>query len=293
MLGKNGKKREFDERFEFDEPVVKAGSGSESRGEVNSTEFESEPTSKRKKEKKTKTGSRVGRTISALALAGVLGLGAFTTGGFFGHGPLKGLANLTESGRARSLVAEYTNDDYFCSLPDEMLINKAYDISYTSGEKLVSSLKKYDVKYCEVFDEFYTPNGENIAILTYDVATLDVLPAIKVGVGFSGAEVYMPVEGYTLNGNMCYKEGNEQLVKVVPVSQTGDYSDISLDTQLTETATITGASLVDVREVSTKTYDAILDMTLICDVPDGAVLDENNQCLAAFNLVPKTYKLNK
>lgn len=278
MLGR--KNNEYDSRFELDDEPVVETTGSEKNN--------------RKEKKATKkTGSRVGRAISALALVGALGVGALATGGFLGHGPLKGLANLTQSGRVRGLVAEYTDDDLFCSLPEEMLINKAYDISYASGEKLVANLQKNGVKYCEVLNEYYTPSGENIAILTYDVKTLDVIPAIKVNVGVTGAVVYMPVEGYTLDGDMCYKEGNEQLIKVVSVSANGDYSNVTLDKDLTETSTIMGASLVDVQEVETKTYEAILDMTLICDVPDGAVLNENNQCVAAFNLVPKSYKFTK
>lgn len=290
LLGRKNKE-EYDERFELEGesmPIGTIGSKTEKGAKASNNNSKDG-----QKGKRGKNGSKIGTAVVSLLIVGGLSVGALATGGYLGHGPFKGLANLTESGRARSLVAEYTNDEAFCSLPDTMLINKAYDISYTSGEKLVANLKKNDVKYCEVFDEFYTPSGEKIAILTYDVATLDVLPAIKVGIGFSGAEVYMPVEGYTLSGNMCYKEGSEQLIKVVPVSANGDYSSITLDSQLTETATITGASLVNVREVSTKTYDEILDMTLICDVADGAVLDENNQCLAAFNLVPKSYKFTK
>lgn len=266
---------EFDERFELEESV-ESPAGKKSK----------KPEKEGNKGKIARTGAKLGKAVVSLALVAGLGVGSYIgAGAYFGFGPLK---DFSERGRVNNLVAEYTNDDLFCSLPQETLINKAYDIKYASGEKFVDSLKRNNVKYCEVLDEYYTENGEEIAILTYNIATRDVVPATKVI--FGGTVVYMPLEGYTLVGDMCYKEGTEQLIKVVPKSATGDYSNITLDSNLTETATILNASLINVKEVQTKTYDSILDMTLICDVADGAVLDQNNQCTAAFNLVPKSYR---
>ena len=39
--------------------------------------------------------------------------------------------------------------------------------------------------------------------------------------------------------------------------------------------------------VSTLPYSVITNSTLICDVPDNAVLNENNECDASLQLAPK------
>jgi len=93
--------------------------------------------------------------------------------------------------------------------------------------------------------------------------------------------MYMAPTGYTLNGDTCYRDTTSEVVKIVPKSETGDYSDVVVPD-------VTSYELIDTKEVSTEPYSAIKDTTLICDVRDGATLNESNECSATLRLVPNS-----
>lgn len=222
------------------------------------------------KKDKTKTGGKMAKRVGSLILAAAVFVGGF--------GAYHGAKQFGSDRRAKSLVENYTNEDGYCTLPSEVVVNKAYDIVYTSGASFAKYLDKNNVKYCEVLDEYYTPDGSDIAILTFSSATHVMEPAVKVE--YDGFVVYMAPEGYTLDGNMCYKESEEEIVKIVPKSTSGDYSGYKLEG-------LESAELVDVKEVSTQPYSAITDLTLICDVADGTTLNKDNECSATLRLAQR------
>jgi hypothetical protein len=89
----------------------------------------------------------------------------------------------------------------------------------------------------------------------------------------------MAPKGYTLNGKQAYTFDNKFETKVVPVND--DYSYIRFEGA--SDWRMIGEPLI----VHTLPYDVIKNSTLICDVPDGATLNENNECLATLDLAPK------
>ena len=91
--------------------------------------------------------------------------------------------------------------------------------------------------------------------------------------------MYMAPSGYALNGTHAIKYDTERVTKIVPVAD--DYSYI----------TFHGASdwklVTEPQIVHTLPYSVIQNSTLICDIPDGAVLNDNNECYGTLDLAPK------
>ena len=220
--------------------------------------------------KKSKgTGAKVGKTIGVLALVAAVGFGVY-----FGNEAIK---DYKETDRAESLVAAYIDEDRLVNLPEEVIINKAYDAKYCTGEKLISELAEANAAYCYIDGEYYTEKGETIAILSLEVTRTETIDAIKVDVG--GNTVYMAPEGYTLQGTKCSKETTTYETKVVPKNDKNDYSHIMVEGA-------SKATILSITEVQTKKYSQMAGLDLIVDVADGAKL-ENNQTAAELRLVPR------
>lgn len=226
-----------------------------------------------KKQKKNKSGAKKAlKTIGVIGLVGAIAYGGYKAAG----GEFNFLSGSKESKLASSLVAEYTEDGIFRA-PESVVINRAYDIKFCDGESFADAITSSGVKYCEMFDEYYTEDGRDIAIITLEGEKLEVVDAIQVEL--DGVVIYMPPVGYELDGNKAIKTTKETLVKIVSKSSNGDYSSVAFE----------GAKdyeITNVEERETKTFAEMYDMVLIVDVPDNAVL-VNNQCEGALNLVPK------
>ena len=221
-----------------------------------------------------KTGAK--KALIAISLVGVL-----VAGGIGLHYANEWHKDYKETQRAESLVVAYTKKELeFCSLPDEVIVNKAYDASFCDGEKLVEALNSNAIKYCEIDDTYYTPNGDDIAILTFRITNIESQAANKYE--YDGNIVYMPPVGYDLNGAESQKETTSEITVYVPKSQNGDYSGVSI-------SNCSKSELIDCKEISTKPYSTITEQTLICDVDDNAKLNENNQCEAQLRLIQKKH----
>ncbi|MDE5888572.1 MAG: hypothetical protein K2H20_00985 [Bacilli bacterium] len=230
---------------------------------------------KKKKKKSKKTGAKkIGKFV---AIGGAIGVIALC-----GHIAAKGGIDLSkflgtkESKLANSLVEEYTVDGVF-NAPESVIIDRAYDCKYCDGEVLAEAMVSSNVKYCEIFDEYYTADGRDIAIVTLQGERVEAVEAEKIVI--NGATIYMPPAGYELEGDTAIRTVTETIVKIVPKSETGDYSNIILDG-------VRNYEIINVEERQTNLFSSMTDMVLIVDVPDNAVL-ENNQCAGALNLVPK------
>lgn len=219
--------------------------------------------------KSKKTGAKtVAKAISVIALTTGLIAGSI-------YGAKVVYPEYQENKRVEQLISSNLNEDSICRISGPIMIDKAYDIAYADGETIADKLKDYGVKYCELLDQYYTIDGSDIAILTYDVVTTETIDAVKTEI--NGTAIYLAPEGYTLQKDKCYREITNQVTKIVPKSKTGDYSNVKI-------SGVTSFELVDVQEIKTATFDSISDYTLICDVPDEAVLNQDGLCEANLTL---------
>lgn len=205
---------------------------------------------------KKKTGARV--AIATIGVIAILGVGVAAT--YLGINAYK---DHKETTRAESLIASYMNKDNLVSFPETIVVSQAYDLEYCSGEKLVKELTESGASYCVIDGVYYTEKGETIAILTLDVTRTSTVDPIKETVG--GQTVYMAPTGYVLKDGVCTKEVVTRETKVVPRSETGDYSHILVDGA-------SKATIVSVEEVDTKKYSSLNGHDLIVDVEDSAEL---------------------
>lgn len=235
-----------------------------------------EPQHIEKQNTNNRTGARrASKTIATILIAASLVAGA---AGVTYYKIVPAIEDKNETKRVVSLVEDFTNEEGLCVIPSEVTVNKNYDTRFADGSKIANELQIQGVKYCEILDQYYTASGSDIAILTYEVTTTEVCEAEKYSI--DGTVIYMAPEGYVLDGTTCYRETTKYVTKIVPRSQESTYSSVTIPN-------VSKYELVDIKEVSTLTYDSICDQTLICDVQDGAVLNEENQCTATLRLVPK------
>ncbi len=218
-----------------------------------------------------RTGAKKGKgkkiAIVLLLTGGLVAGSIFGTKAFYSH---------QETRRVDSLIAEYQTDDYVV-FPKQITSDRSYDITYADGEKLAKRLVDNNINYVNINGQFYTPEGIDVAIITYNVQYITQVDAIEIQ--NEGQKMYMAPNGYILQGKYAYKVIQETKTKVVPVCD--DYSYITFpgasDWQMV------GEPII----VTTLPYDTISNSTLICDVPDGSVLNSNNEVTATLDLAPK------
>lgn len=217
------------------------------------------------------TGAKIAKyAIAAAVITAVVGVGSYYA--------INEYNDYKETERVSQLVAAYTDTQGYCALPDEIIVNKAYDEKFADGAKLATELASKGVKYCEVLDEYYTPSGTDIAILTFKVTMTEVVNPNRYD--FNGTTMYSAPAGYVLKDGKCYKETYKTITKIVPKEKNSDYSGYTIPN-------VSVSELLSAKEVSTKPYEEIIDQDLICDVRDGVTLDESKQCPAQLTLVPK------
>ncbi len=218
-----------------------------------------------------KTGAK-----KALATIGILALVAGTAFGVY-----KGVEvynDFQETERARSIVEYYIDKDNIVSIPDEVLSSKAYDEEFCTGEKLVAGLQANNAEYCIIDGEYYTQNGDKIAVLTYEITRTETVSPIELE--FNGAIVYIPPSGYELEDGVCTKTTVGTVTKIVPAQENGDYSNIKI-------TNVTSYELIDAQVIQTKPYEEMYGSMLICDVRDNAQLSEEGYCEATFRLIKR------
>ena len=181
-----------------------------------------------------------------------------------------------ENSRVESLLSAYYQNGVV-TLPEKVTSKRSYDITYADGETLKNKLIKNNRDIICVRGTYYTPEGVNLARLRFQVTYADYIKATKVNV--DGTTVYMAPQGYTLVGEHAYTIVYAEEERIVPVAE--DYSDV----------TIEGAYqyyLAGVEEIiPSLPYSELDNKTLICDVPDGATLDDKNECIGYLELAPK------
>jgi len=234
--------------------------------EIGSSEEAFKPAKKQTGAKKSK-----GKTVALTLLV----VGTLVAGSIFGT---KAVHNLQATKRADDLIGNYTTEEYVM-LPKQVTTDRAYDVTYVDGQKLVERLNNKNMGIININGQFYTPNGTNVAIITYKVSYTTMIDATKVKT--DGQIVYMAPSGYVLDGKQAKKTVVETITKVVP--QCDDYSYIKFegasDWEMVGEPTI----------VATLPYEVIQNSTLICDVADGATLNEFNETTGTLDLAPKKH----
>ena len=231
--------------------------------EIGSSEEAVAPRRNRTAAKKGK-----GKTIALTLLV----VGALAAGTIFGT---KAIHTIQETRSIDNLIANYQVENYV-SLPSEVTVDRSYDITYADGARFAERLGTKNVDYIRINGQFYTPEGIDIALLTYNVTYKETVDATRVT--RDGQNIYMAPTGYALEGSKASKYTTEARTVVVPAGT--DYSLVSFP----------GAAdyeLIDEVILHTLPYDVISNSTLICDVADGATLNENNECVGTLDLAPK------
>lgn len=217
--------------------------------------------------KTSNTGAKkAGKTIAAIVLVGGLTIGSIVAATH--------IANTVSSSKAKSLVESYTVNDCL-TLPENVTINQAYDLNYCDGKKLYDEITKKGIKYCDVLDEYYTEDGRDIAVLTISGTYAEYIPADCIEV--NGTKIYMAPVGYELEGEYAYRIINKSYKQII--EKQDDYSNIQVN-GLDDVS-------IEIEEVHSRPFNDIISETLIVDVPDGAILNHNQECSGSFRLVPK------
>lgn len=226
----------------------------------------------KQRQPKKKTGAKrsKGKAIGLLLLTGVLVASPIVGAkAYYSH---------QETTRVHDLISNYREEDYTI-LPTNVVTNRSYDITYASGEKLNKALVEEGINCIRINGQFYTPDGSNMAIISYRVTYIEQTNPIKVTT--EGQTIYMAPSGYSLYGETAYKYITEEVTKIVPVSTNYDY--------ITFPNSVAVEMLAEPQIFTTLPYSMIENSTLICDVPDGATLNESDECNASLTLVPKKH----
>lgn len=226
------------------------------------------PAKRNKKNKRSivKSGARVAKSVVSIALLLALGYG------------LHGANNELKDYKHISDLLKNYSEENACLLPSQAMTTACYDLKVSPGEKLVRTLKWHDIEYCRINGEYYTPNGIEIAVISLEVTRRDTKSSLAVD--NSSGKVYAAPDGYTIVGEDCYKDAKEIITRVVPKSSNYD----GIVATIGEEYTV--SSIISIEELPSKTYAEIADKDLVCDVPDTAVPDENNNYPGTLKLVP-------
>lgn len=217
-----------------------------------------------------RTGAKVAKTICVLALCGLTAFGVYKG--------IEAYQDCQETKRAESIVAHYIDKDNLVTVPDNFLIDQAYDEEFCEGEKLVNSLQAANAEYCVIDGDYYTNDGEKIAILTYEITRTETVNPIAQE--YNGTTIYMAPAGYELEDGVCTKTTTGTVTKIVKAIENSDYSNIKI-------TNVASYKLLEVEEIQTLPYEEIFGKTLVCDVNDNAKLSENGYCEASFKLIPR------
>ena len=220
------------------------------------------------------TGAKKGKG-KKIALT-ILLLGGLTAGVIFGT---KAVHSIQETKRVDALIGNYTTENYV-SLPSVVATDRAYDTTFADGEKVVDRLDDKRVDYININGQFYTRDGINIKLVTYEVKYKLVEEPIQMT--NEGTKFYMPPMHYGFHDaswNETYKYETQTRTVVLPADY--DVNNVRFP------GACDFALASEPIELSTLPYEVIKNSTLICDVPDNATLNENNECLGTLDLAPK------
>ena len=213
------------------------------------------------------------RRIRKIALTALLVASISLTGAYV---VAPAIENAKETRRAESLVSAYYENGVV-TLPEVVTSERSYDVTVSSGEKLRNRLEKNNNDILCVNGTYYTPEGVNLVKLQFQVAYAEYINATVVNT--DGTTIYVAPQGYTLTGRHAYKIRCTEEYRIVP--EADDYSNITIDNAYQY-------CLVGVVEtIPSLPYSELDNKTLICDVPDGASLNEQGVCTGNLELAPK------
>ncbi len=233
--------------------------------EVGSSEEQVTPSRKKHTGAKKSKGKKVALTL--LLIGGIAAGTLFAT---------HAVHSINETRRVDTLINNYTVENYV-TLPSNITSNRSYDVTLADGEKVKERLEKNNVEYININGNFYTREGIDIELLTIDVTTTEKIAATRIT--SDGQTLYVAPYGYTLSGSRATRDNVERRTFIVPAG-----TDLNL-------VSFPGATSWEIvgepTLIHTLPYSNIEESMLICDVPDGATLDEYNQCVGTLDLAPR------
>ena len=111
-----------------------------------------ENTQQNKNKKSLGTGAKV--AIASLGVLALLGGGIIAT-----LAGIDFIEDCKESKNAESLVSICIDSDRLVTLPEQIIVDREYDVKYCSGEKLIEELTEANAQYCCIDGQYYTEKG--------------------------------------------------------------------------------------------------------------------------------------
>lgn len=224
-----------------------------------------------KNKKKKYTSAKV--VISSVGILALLGGASFL--GVKGNDALKEYKEVKKAERVESLISYSIDKNNLCIMPEYVYTGKRDHYEYYDGEKVVELLRKNGADYFYVDGTYYTEDGKKIAILTYTVSSKIITEPIVEEI--DGRKYYAAPTGYTLNSDgTCTKVLTKEYQKIVPAKENDDYSEYSGYSGYGE--------ITSKLEVGTRLFSEIAECSLICDVDDNEIADENGMYKAVYRL---------
>lgn len=192
--------------------------------------------------------------------------------------------------KAESLIENNLSDaNAFLLDEQKYLLVNGEPISSYDGKRLYKVLLDKNIQYCEILDEYYTPEGGDILFNTYCGTTThyvgDAEPIYQGDEIFTYA--FFPPEDspsdwiYTVKEGKVYCTITDYFVEV-----TCPNGIILCESDFPET--YDSVALIDSKTVSSKPYDDIIDKTLLCNVTESSTSQgEEREEEVTYTLVRK------
>ena len=198
----------------------------------------------------------------ACKIGGVVLAGCMALAGIYYSGAIQAkktkVSDLVKSG-----LSKY--DSQYMVLPSSVVTTDNHDSIFCSGSELVTNFKENNVKYCDILDEYYTPNGEDIARVEYKLTVRKAEEPQRAGLD-DGSFVYVAPSGYRMEGTKAVYYYTLVVRRLLPVYDDVDvYYSMTFD-NIDGEVVDTDITYIDV--VSTRPYSDIINSDLIVDVND-------------------------
>ncbi|MBR6133198.1 MAG: hypothetical protein IKQ29_00615 [Bacilli bacterium] len=196
-----------------------------------------------------------------------------------------GLSGAQETRRARvrdlvrSGISKY--DSAYMVLPTDAVISENKDSFYCSGAELVSNIEEKKIKYCQILDEYYTPNGEDIARVEYNLTVREVVNPQSVVLD-DKSRVYVAPPGYRMEGTKAVKYSTLVVRRLLPVYD--DVDDYLLESFSGINGEVICSELSFIDVVATRPYSDIINADLIADVNDDIEVNNDDNYEAVLRL---------
>ena len=159
---------------------------------------------------------------------------------------------------AQYIVELYSDENYYgCEISGTHPTYKTEDYKMCSGEALYDELASLNIKYCEIFDEYYTLNGEEVIEILYENEYEKEINGERI------------ITTKTIK-RVVLKRDYERLIS-------SNYGKALYGADKTTIISATGKE--------SKPYSEIIDQDLVIDLPENITLEDNKVYEGEFKLI--------